>query len=864
MLLAITQIFNRPGIGVFSQFNYLLTYPRSSNQLFNLANIFIKYPPGVYILLKSILDHFPLNSNIVLFYNQIPWIISKYSIFSAYILTWLTLLYFRTAQKVFKKISVLDLSVAYFASVSLLLASVSLSFFDVLAAPFFVLMLSFLYRKQFILAGIFFLLSVSFNWTLLIFLPVFFIFFIRSNKFRNLPLLAIVAFFVIPLSVLLGYLGLYIAKPVFYSNFPKFDLYNLHWIIYGPLRTILTGSPVRSVVFVAASAFSFIIFGCSVVYCLKNFFMKHLNLSIPKRLVLYLTLVVLFAVGLNFFKVSVFCVLLFFPIYTLLVLRLSKTRFMTTEVVITSMLSLYFLFIVFIPALSPGNFIWLILLGLISYILHPESYTKYQLILLNLLTFIGLFIFYGTASNEPVRGDYFSFFKSIFSAGFIAYSLWYVSTIYNLKLTLENSKKKLKEFLLKRNKVFIVVLLTLLNLSLIPSSGSPDHTQWNEYANMAVKYGPFKGQTMIEQHYPPLSTFIMGSFSSLGQLFTGPTMDHSIPIKISIFIFYCLTVYCLFVFTGNKKIGSLTGLDKILIILSTFSLILHTQALSEIDIYVIPFVILSIYLLFKKKILLSGLFLGLAVSIKWQPLILLPLFVAKLVDIKISKQNIRDLAVYLVGFAIIPLISWSLVFRYPLGMKAFDTAIAFIKNGMPLLSGQALNINWIITYLMHIFAKPGSGMETLGELGNLNRQIPTSAVPWILRGQLFKIAFVFIMLKYWLSKKKELITFLGSAVMIYFAHHQLNHSAYEKHLFYVVVFMLILFLNKPTALNRKLLILIDIITFVNMILFFSITGPRDFQALFYGFDLTVVFSLLYFIIFLWFFWGYARKNFLKT
>ncbi|MFA5770929.1 MAG: glycosyltransferase 87 family protein, partial [Patescibacteria group bacterium] len=723
-----------------------------------------------------------------------------------------------------------------------------------------------LFRKRFVLAGIFFLLSISLNWTLFLFTPVYVIYYLRYRNYRISSIFPLVSFALIPLIVLLGYLILYITKHNYFTNFPKYELYNLPWIIYRPLHTFLTdssvGSQLDTVAMIITSIIGFIVFCYSVVYCTNSFFTLRFKLKISGRLFIYTSLIILFTASMIFINVSFPFTLLFMSVYLFLITRLYKSRFITTERITTSMLSLYFLFIIFIPGISPGNFIWLILLALISHILNPGNNSKYQLILINLLVFIGLFIFYGTTSNEPVRGVYFFVFKSIFSAGFVVYSLWYINSMYKINYSLNNIKTKVREYFLKRNKVFMIGLLVLLNLSLIPSFGSPDHTAWTEYTVAAIRFGPFKGQTLIEQHYPPLSTFIMWLPSWVGEHLGFSSSDYTIPIKISIFIFYSLTVICFFVFTKSKKIGSLSGLDKILIILSTFSLILHTQALSEIDIYVMPFVILSIFLLFKNKLLWSGIFLGLAISIKWQPLILLLLFILKLVDIKISRQNIRNLTVFLVGFVIVPLISWGLVFRHPLGGKAFDTAISFVKGGMPMFSGQALNINWVITYILHaFFPQPNSGIETLADLQYLNRQIPTSIVPQFLQGQLFKVALVFILIKFWLSKKKELVAFLGSAVMIYFSHHQLNHSAYEKHLFYVVAFMLLLFLNKPTDFNRKLLILVDVITFVNMILFYGITGPRDFNRLFYGFDLSIIFSLLYFIIFLWFFWGYAKKRY---
>ena len=182
----------------------------------------------------------------------------------------------------------------------------------------------------------------------------------------------------------------------------------------------------------------------------------------------------------------------------------------------------------------------------------------------------------------------------------------------------------------------------------------------------------------------------------------------------------------------------------------------------------------------------------------------------------------------------------------------------FILHGATALSGQALNLNWIATYLLHII-EPVK-YSSLAELGGLNRQIETSLAPFFLQGYLFILAAGIILTRFWLFIKKDIYNFLNAALMIFFSHQILNKSAYEKHLFYTVFFILFIYLLRPTQGNRKLLILFDIMTVMNLIFFYGFTGAKDINRLFFGFDITIAFSIYYVAIFLWVFIKYIRSS----
>ncbi|TSC63425.1 MAG: hypothetical protein G01um101493_434, partial [Microgenomates group bacterium Gr01-1014_93] len=217
--------------------------------------------------------------------------------------------------------------------------------------------------------------------------------------------------------------------------------------------------------------------------------------------------------------------------------------------------------------------------------------------------------------------------------------------------------------------------------------------------------------------------------------------------------------------------------------------------------------------------------------------------------------------IFSLGFVVIPAASWILVLMQSGGLQATTRAFDFFTTDGLLLSGQALNINWVITYILHLIDP--AKYASIHQLDQLNRQITTNAAPWFLRGQSFYLAVLVIIIYYWKIKKKDLASFISAATLIFLSHHQLNKSAYEKHLFYVVVFMLFLYLIKPTKTNLALLILFDVMTVINLIFFYGFTGTGSLNRHFFSFDITVLFSLFYFVIFLWILVMYLKRKVLN-
>ncbi len=501
------------------------------------------------------------------------------------------------------------------------------------------------------------------------------------------------------------------------------------------------------------------------------------------------------------------------------------------------------IFLIFLPFTSPGNLMWPIIFSILILVYKRNNFSIWNLIAINIFVFYSQFILHGTSGVKPVHSKFFDYFYYIVFAFFL---------FYVIRLLKQGTKIKIS--------YFVVTLMILINISLIPSDGSPDHVSWTQYSQAVVDTRDFfKAQTLVDQRYPPLNTVIMGEFSLLWNQFIGPSLDYVIATKISIAVFYLLTII-VFLFLRSKKISLIAAL---LVLLTSVSLITQTQGLADVNIYLIPTLFLSIYFLSKEKFFLSGFLFGITLSIKWQPIILVPIFGATLVDLyKYLRKSIRDLVFFSLGFAIVPVASWYLVFIQPGGKEAADRAFDFLIHGAPLLSGQALNLNWIATYILHIIYP--NNFNSLVYYDGLNRQILTNYSPFIFQGLLFYIASFLIILKFWTRKEKSLFQITVACMMVFFAHQILNKSAYEKHIFYTIIFMLFAYLLHPTKNNRYLVMLFDIMTTMNLIFFYGFAGSMDVNRLVFGFDITIIFSIFYVFVFLWILRGYLQGRIINS
>lgn len=825
ILISITQIFTSPGINhleIFQNFLENNNFRHSES----LLRLFYYYPPGLFTI-YSFLSRI---NNPILY---------KILLAFAYYVNFYAFYRMAISSKFAIKKSLLDLGILYFAAVNILVLAVSLSFPQIIASFFLMISISFVFKKKVWLASEFYLLCILFDWRLSILGPIIYF---SNMGVRNYPrrIYQPLILFLIPSSVFVTFSLFEIIYTPSRPNFSNVSI-NFPSLIESSTRFVENFSNYQyknifAISIGLASFFSFFIF-IYLVWTTINSKNKR-----NKVLGLMISLVSLGIVieSINFVSISLF--LLF---YIVIVLRIFKKNNSRNKFFFASflILILYFLLNSFV------NIGFLIYLSLVSILL-----TKKKAFAINLSVFILTFSYYGTSGLPPVRGIYFEILRLMIVLTILFYFLYLFKENWLILL------KPVGKVRLKIHKKYVVLLMLLVNLALITATGSPDTVSWSQYSLASVEAhgNPFIAQTMVDQRYPPLATAILSIFAYTWKNIVGPDQRYAVSTKLSIFVFYVISLIVIYMFNKLFSKRKLDAIDKLLVLLTSFSLIVQTQGLADVNIQLIPTLFLAMVALFKRKYFWAGILMGVTMSIKWQPVILLPLFGATIFNLNDLKNSLKNTLKFLIGFIPIPVITWLLVLVQPGGMEAFGRATEYLLHGAPMLSGQALNLGWIVTYYIHIF-RPELDYSLL-HLGYLNRQVPTGVAPTIFQGYLFIGVAFFIFLFYWLFQKKNISNFVYSSIMIFFTHYMLNKSAYEKHIFYVVIFTLLLYMVKPTNIHKRLLVLFDIMTAMNLIFFYGFTGDKWVNRLFFRVDLTVIFSFYYLLIYLWVLWRYFRNG----
>ncbi len=794
--------------------NELATFYSYNMRNFLTTSTFIEYPPAKFIILSAILNDRPIDFKKTT-PSQPAWYVSKIVVFAAYLVSLLAFLNY--SKIVNNKISKLDAALFFSGSISIMYISMALNYFSIFSLPFLIFSLLLLYKKKYLASLIILIISILFNWMLLICGPVYLVILIKEAKL---------------------------------AKYKKY-LYSLVYIFFNLIILKYYLSAKNIIRFPITQSMSL----ASIVGLLRLIGRKKLSPSLLK--ILSIIALVLIIVGVWQTKsFQLIRWIMFLIPYILFLLKLSKLHKINFTNILSTLLACLYLFMVVSLNYSPANLIFLSLANLLLYVHKKTKQTFYNLFAINLLVCFVLFIKYGTTGIQHVLGIFFNSFIYIFTAILFAFAIYQIIIIYKNHMSAVN---KYSRSFIEKYEYFLIFVFILFNIALIPAVGSSDHISWTQYALATTSYAnPFRAYTDVILQYPPLSIVIIGVFSNLWKLLIGISPDYTIAVKLSVFVFYSLTIYSLIRFTrGNKRIKPV---DKLLIILSSIGLLIQTQGLNDLNIYVLPTLFAGIYFLNKKQIFLSGFLMGVTLSIKWQPIILLPLFALFIIkEFSVRKIKIEKLVKFITGFLIIPSIVWGIALVQDNGVNAVVRAFKFVINGAAAFSGQALNLNWLITYALHIL-NPDKYFS-LEYLHGLNRIVSTYDIPWYLRGYLFFIAVILILYYYYKAKNNSLINFNIASMMIFFSHHQLNKSAYEKHLFYVLAFMLFIYLLKPQKSYRLLLILLDLMVVINIAAFYGFTGSADFTISFLGSDITLLFSFIFFLIYLYTMWRYLRFNF---
>jgi hypothetical protein len=381
--------------------------------------------------------------------------------------------------------------------------------------------------------------------------------------------------------------------------------------------------------------------------------------------------------------------------------------------------------------------------------------------------------------------------------------------------------------------IFILFLLILITLSFLRSPGTEDVAIWQRWMKNVDNYGLISGFEANQGDYPPFSSFILLCAAKMSRLIS---VNQFIGIKLSLTVFLIITVIVFWLWTKDHLLSGALYL----------SLILSSVALGYLDIYFAPGLIVSLWALKEKKLELFVVFYSIACFTKWQPLIFLPFAVLSILNISSirdwKKIDLTEMVLRILLPFLIIIIFTIFFFRSSL-FESFNMAL-----NHTYLSGNALNFNWIMTYLL-LSIYP----ETYGDFFNGHiRYLDITSLKIVLIPKLLFYLFYITAIFLFFKSEKTFKNMIFFSLLGYLSYFIFNTGVHENHLFLAAILAYVLVWIDKEYLY--LLLYIVLMANFNLFLFYGISGTGISRHI--GFDISLLGAILNVVFFL-FIWNKA-------
>lgn len=183
-------------------------------------------------------------------------------------------------------------------------------------------------------------------------------------------------------------------------------------------------------------------------------------------------------------------------------------------------------------------------------------------------------------------------------------------------------------------------------------------------------------------------------------------------------------------------------------------------------------------------------------------------------------------------------------------LDAFTKALQ-IEGNYGFLSGNALNLNWVITHFLHVFDPDRFGSLVNGQAKLILAQNAPLKIVYLAKS-LFWLSYIFTLVLFLKSDKsyKNLILFSLLGFLVYFTF---NVGVHENHLFVGAILSILLWIESKEYLLSMIIIIL--INSIDIFLFYGIAGEPGlpFSRIIGGVDMALLLSLFN-VGFISFFW----------
>jgi hypothetical protein len=340
--------------------------------------------------------------------------------------------------------------------------------------------------------------------------------------------------------------------------------------------------------------------------------------------------------------------------------------------------------------------------------------------------------------------------------------------------------------------VFFGLLAAGLSLATLAYPGTPDMQDFLNWASVLAANGPVSGYRLIAD-YPPLGPAFIWAAVAAGRFAAIPDL---ISLKLAIGLFQLIAAAI-----AAWRFRSLNTGALLFLLVAPYGTLL-----GYIDCFYLPFVLLAVFALEAKAFGLAGTAIAVAVLIKWQPAILAPfMFIYALSQASGWRKLTGLLPGAVIGLAVIGAFGPASVL-WAFGGAASD----------PYFSGQAFNLDWIISAGLEYFHLAGAPALATGSIVAITALAP----PWFgLSKILFWAAYLAVLAVFTLAGKTmtRLYLALAAAESVQFT---LNTGVHENHAFLLMV--LVFLAVRAGALKEAFLPLVALVAISNILLFYGL------------------------------------------
>jgi hypothetical protein len=373
--------------------------------------------------------------------------------------------------------------------------------------------------------------------------------------------------------------------------------------------------------------------------------------------------------------------------------------------------------------------------------------------------------------------------------------------------------------------LFVALMAAVLVVAFVKAPGTYDVFACIQWIKGMGTAGPFAGYRALIANYPPLSVTLMWISLHLGH---AAGLSDLLSYKASVAVF-TLTASVL-VWWWNRSSEQILLL---LLLVMPFGLVLGYY-----DVVYLPFLQAALYAAGCESWGLAGLLLAIAGMIKWQPMILAPIFLIA------AFKKWPGLTRF--GFVVGPTAIFLAVIFLIFGSAAILRALSAAMRD-EYLSGQGANVGWLLSYVFETLHYDGLQLQSDGAVALLQRtpSVPLVGEAMIVLRFLFYGWFLVVLCVYAAGRKSR-DAFLLAALACSLVQFTWNTGVHENHFFVPMIIAFVAW--QLAAVDSFVLTAVSAVSVLNVLIFYGFDDGFNFAG-FFGIDPSVILAVAELVLF---------------